>query len=343
MTIFHEMYGLYYRITEKLLRRGKLTEQEVYDTIAAEGFRDSMLFLPQKLLPQPDGSDWGLLCRDASGLFIPLTSHLPKMPLTLLQKRWLKAKLSDEKLRLFLNEDEYAAMEAALAEIEPLYHAADFRFTDQFQDGDAFADEAYQKTFRTVLAALRSGELADITFQSGHGSRIRQLYLPLALEYSQKNDKFRLHCRNVRSGRVTGGAVINLGRIERIRRTGIIPEQPHLLEKYFAARRCKEPVTVRVSTARNAVERFLMEFASYEKHTERNLETGECTVQLWYDRQDETELLIQLLSFGSVIEILEPPAFRAQAAERVAAQYALLFGTNENNERNDSYEVADCL
>ena len=51
-------------------------------------------------------------------------------------------------------------------------------------------------------------------------------------------------------------------------------------------------------------------------------------MQLWYDKQDETELLIQLLSFGPVLEILGPPAFRAQAAERVARQYALLFHDN---------------
>ena len=83
-------------------------------------------------------------------------------------------------------------------------------------------------------------------------------------------------------------------------------------------------MTVRVTTERNAVERFLMEFASYEKHTERDVETGTLTVQLYYDKQDETELLIQLLSFGPVLEILGPPDFRAQAADRVLRQYEML-------------------
>ena len=49
MTIFHEIYGAYYRITARLLRRGRVTRQDIADVTAQEGFRDSMLFLPQKL------------------------------------------------------------------------------------------------------------------------------------------------------------------------------------------------------------------------------------------------------------------------------------------------------
>lgn len=325
MTIFHEMYGLYYRITERLLRRKSLTERDVYAEVQNGGFRDSMLFLPQKLLPQADASDWGLLRRTEDGTLIPLTRNLPKMPLTLLQKRWLKAKLKDDKLRLFLSDDEYAALDAALSGIEPLYLPADFRISDCFSDGDCFSDKTYRENFRKALSAVRQGEIIEITFLSGRGRRIRQCYLPLAIEYSQKNDKLRLYCRVFREGRLVSGATVNLGRIEQIRKTGCFRKKPNTAASFFSLRRCKEPVTVRVTDARNGIERFMMEFASYEKHTERDRESGICTVQLWYDIQDETELLIQLLSFGPVIEILGPPEFRAQAAERVAAQYALLF------------------
>ena len=68
----------------------------------------------------------------------------------------------------------------------------------------------------------------------------------------------------------------------------------------------------------------MLEFASYEKHTVRNLETVEYTVELWYDQQDETELLIRLLSFGPVIEILGPQHLRQQAKLRIKRQAELL-------------------
>ena len=325
MTIFHEIYGAYYRITARLLRRGRVTRQDIADVTAQEGFRDSMLFLPQKLIPQADGSDWGLLRETADGAFEPVTKHLPERPLTLLQRRWLKAKLADPKIRLFLTDAEYDAIEAALAEPPPLFRPEQLRYPDQFSDGDCMTDPKYRAVFRIALHALRKGTAILLEYRTARGETQRQCCLPVAMEYSQKNDKFRLYCRRIRRGRLTGSTVFNLGRIRSIRMLRDAPENRQTRAQFFAGLRCAEPVTVRVTDERSGLARFLMEFAAYEKHTERDTETGSCTVQLWYDRSDETELLIQLLSFGPVLEILSPPDFRQKAAERVAAQYALLF------------------
>jgi predicted DNA-binding transcriptional regulator YafY len=96
------------------------------------------------------------------------------------------------------------------------------------------------------------------------------------------------------------------------------------MDDYFSSRKCDSPAVIKVTSERNGVERFMLEFASYEKHTVRDLETGEYIVELWYDKQDETELLICLLSFGPVIEILGPKPLREQAAMRVRRQAELL-------------------
>ena len=45
---------------------------------------------------------------------------------------------------------------------------------------------------------------------------------------------------------------------------------------------------------------------------------------LYYDPADETELLIELLSFGPVIRILGPERFLSQVRERVRRQHELL-------------------
>lgn len=326
MTLFHEIYGAYYRITARLLRRRCVTRQDISEAVARDGFRDSVLFLPQKLIPQADGSDWGLLREAADGSFAPVTQHLPERPLTLLQMRWLAAKLADPKLRLFLTDAQFDALAEALSGTAPLYQPEQLRYPDQFGDGDPMTDSGYRAVFRTALSALRSGKAVLLEYRTARGETHRHRCLPVALEYSQKNDKFRLYCRRIRSGKLTGSTVFNLGRILSIREMREAPENTQPLEQFFAALRCPEPVTVRVTDERSGLARFLMEFAAYEKHTERDTETGDCTVQLWYDRSDEAELLIQLLSFGPVLEIIGPPAFRQKAAERVAAQYALLFG-----------------
>ncbi len=67
-----------------------------------------------------------------------------------------------------------------------------------------------------------------------------------------------------------------------------------------------------------------MEFAAYEKRTEREEGSDTVTVRLWYDKKDETDLLIRLLSYGPVLEIADPPDIRAKAADRVRRQYRML-------------------
>ena len=324
MTIFSELYGAYFRIAAKLMKYASLTESDINSTIHNEGFRDSVLFLPQKLIPQKDTSDWGLFRRNSDGTIAPVTKKRPKSVITNLQKMWLKAKLSDPKIRLFLDDEVLSALKARLKDVKPLYLPSHFRYTDRFSDGDDYNSEVYRKNFRKVLDAVKSGEILEIAFTSGHGQRIRRKFLPLKIEYSAKNDKFRVYCQLIKYGKISDSGIINIGRIEEISGTGHFCTIPVNMNKYFAERKCTEPVTVRVTTERNAVERFFMEFAPYEKHSERDLTSGNCTVKLWYDKQDETELLIRLLSFGPVIEILGPPDFRQKVSERVMKQNELL-------------------
>lgn len=326
MNIFSEIYGAYYRTAARLLRSESVTEKDISKAISEEAFRDSMLFLPKKLIPQRDGSDWGLLRKNADGIFSPVTRHPPVSTLTLLQKSWLLAKLSDPKAGLFMKDSDTERLKSKLLDVKPLYTGKHFRLTDIFSDGDDYTDKSYRNIFRIILRAIKTKAILEVDFLSGHNNRRHHLILPIKLEYSRKNDKFRVYCYVFRKGKPSDSAVVNLGRINRVKYTGEHYSGNISLEKYFAARRSKCPVIVKVTPERNAPERFMTEFASYEKHTEINTETGECTIELWYDKNDETELLIRLLSFGPVIEIISPEHLRRQAAERIARQYELLFG-----------------
>ncbi|MDE5557040.1 MAG: WYL domain-containing protein, partial [Ruminococcus sp.] len=138
------------------------------------------------------------------------------------------------------------------------------------------------------------------------------------IQYSPKNDRFRILAFDILTERSN---IINIGRITEINSTGKIFQENISYEKYLSQ---SKSVTVYISNERNAPKRFFMEFAPYKKRTEYDNKTGKCTVQLWYDQPDETELLIRLLSFGAVIEIVSPPEFRRKAKERIDRQYQLL-------------------
>lgn len=322
MNIFSEIYGTYFRIAAKLLENEVTDEKTVRETVRREGFRDSVLFLPQKLIPNSE--DWGLFSRTSDGDLKRITKNQPVIMLTKLQKMWLKAKLSDPRIRLFIDDATLSALEKRLADIPPLYRGEQFRITDRFTDRDNFSDERYITNFRTALEAVKHRKIVYIEFVSGHGKRIRGKFVLLKMEYSPKNDKFRAYCYLLRNDRAKSSGIINIGRITNIVDTGRVFRTPVLIDDYFSSRKCSSPAVIKVTTARNGVERFMLEFASYEKHTVRDLETGVYTVELWYDKHDETELLIRLLSFGPVIEILGPQSLREQAKLRIKKQAELL-------------------
>lgn len=327
MNLFSEIYGAYFRIAARALSRGTVTDREVREIIAESGFADSMLFVPDKLIPDKSGySPWRLLKRDQDGALSSVLRNAPPKPLTTLQKRWLRSLLSDRRLRLFLSEEDCGRLSRRLADVKPLYDVRLFRFFDMYSDGDDYESEEYRLHFGRILSAVKAHELAEITFISRKSGEKRGEYLPLKLEYSSKNDKFRVLCVLFRNGRPASEVTINLGRITQVRLTGKIRRNKADINRYRDKTRCAVPVTVAVSAERNGIERFMTEFASYEKRSVYDMEAGKCTVQIWYDKQDETELLIRLLGFGPVLEILSPEGFRQEAARRVERQYSLLFG-----------------
>lgn len=327
MTLFSEIYGAYFRIASAVLERETVTASDLERIVAGEGFRDSVLFIPDKL--RPGEGSWGLLEDRGNGEWGRVTSNPPVTIVTELQKRWLKAKLSDPKMWLFLTDEELAELSGRLSDIVPLYSREQIRQVDTYSDGDDFTSPDYRRHFRDILTATKEKRIIYILFRTGSGKIQGRLFVPLKIEYSPKNDKFRVYCRNARRCGNSGNTVINIGRVIRTDLTDTEYPSDLRQDEYFSRIRCQEPAVIKVSQERSGVERFLMEFSSYEKRTGLDTETGDCTVTLWYDRTDETELLIRLLSFGPVVEILSPPGLRAQAAERVRKQYRLIYGGSD--------------
>ena len=93
MKLFSEVYGAYFRCAERTLSEGKVTEKRLREIVSQTAFRDSLLFIPEKLIPDKTGnSPWGLLRRSESGSLCSVLSKAPPRIITSLQKSWLKAR-----------------------------------------------------------------------------------------------------------------------------------------------------------------------------------------------------------------------------------------------------------
>ena len=296
--IFNEIYSAYYNAVAKIIAQiisGETGEKELNQIVCDNAFGESIL----TVLPSLKSEKWQLVRADMT---TPI-KHKPTMPLTLIQKQWLKAISLDPRIKLFGIEFN------GLEDVEPLFTSNDYVIYDKYGDGDPFEDEGYIERFRTILSALKAKQPLKIKTVNRKGNIISMTVMPQRLEYSEKDDKFRL----ISSGCRYGGT-INLARIvscEKCSGVGFTPQNPSVP--------IKKSVTLRIQDDRNALERCLLHFAHFEKRAER-VDSKRYLVHIKYDKDDETEMVIRILSFGPLVEVIEPNDFRKLIIERLQRQ-----------------------
>ena len=88
-------------------------------------------------------------------------------------------------------------------------------------------------------------------------------------------------------------------------------------EKPQAERR--KDLTLLITDERNALERAMLHFAHFEKQAERT-DGDKYILRLKYYENDETEIVIRVLSFGPCVRVLEPQSFVDLIKERLISQ-----------------------
>lgn len=297
--LFSEIYGKYYQAVAVILRHaseGTLTQKQLYKIVQDEAFGESMMTIPDALL----SGRWPLLNEKME---TPLTSS-PQMPVTTLQKRWLKALLLDPRIQLFGVED------TGLEKVEPLFRQEWLCYYDRYTDGDPFSDPLYIRNFQTICRALQEKKQLEVLFHDAKGNRHHTKLSPRYLEYSEKDDRFRLAAEGFRPW------IINLSRLQECR---ILEAAAYITGQPL---RNTQTVTIELTDDRNALERVLLHFSHLEKEVKK-LDDLRYRITLHYDEKDETELLIRILSFGPALYVTAPEAFRERIRNRLIKQCGL--------------------
>lgn len=296
--LFHEIYGSYYNAVAKILAiavEGELTEQKMKEICDEKAFSESFL----EIIPALKEERWKLITKD---LKIPLKNQ-PTMPLTELQLRWLKAISLDKRIRLFNVNTDF------LKDIEPLFNPEDYVLFDKYADGDPYEDEEYIKNFRAVLFSIKHKQKIAVEYASRKGNNRRIICIPVGLEYSEKDDKFRVVLSGCRFSNY-----INMAGIKDVEilcnANDFQTVKPEKKENYFIAELTDE---------RNALERVMLHFAHFKKEAER-IDKKHYRLKIYYDESDETELVIRVLSFGPFLKVTEPQNFVNLIKERLIRQ-----------------------
>lgn len=205
-------------------------------------------------------------------------------------------------------------------------------YYDRYENGDDFSSEEYRRSFRLIVEAAHSKKTVRFDYTSSKGKHGRAHCLPLKIEYSPKNDRFRLIALRCPFDKRSVIVRYRLDDIENVRisdayqndtvvgKTARISRETFIPESYDA-----EPVRLHIHNRRNALERAMLHFANYDKDTRQlNEDTWECCI--YYDSSVETELLIEILSFGPVVKVVGPDSFVNLIRERLKKQILLTSG-----------------
>ncbi|WP_430536049.1 WYL domain-containing protein [Listeria rocourtiae] len=309
MEIFNEMYGAYYRVVLEILRRRSgVSKQEMAAIVQQLGFDESGLHLLPQLTEQ-----WHLL-RERDGVYEPILKKDWVPVQGVLEKRWLKTILRDSRMGLFLGDSEIGELERELVDYEVLFDADSMWCFDQFRDGDAYLEPTYRANFGVVLQALEDKRELELAYQVREREMLRGTFLPYRLEFSEKNDRFRLLC--FRKGDLKP-FTMNVGKVMEVRIGASVdmalPE--HRAEMVV--------VTCHVVNHRNAVDRAMIHFADYKKKAFRTEREHVFELEIYCPTGDLTELVIQLLSFGPMMKVLGPERVVGEMKARLARQMAL--------------------
>lgn len=309
--LFSEIYSAYYNTVAAIIacsQKNELDSDSLYGIVKDSAFPESYLTIGSSL----ETGKWPLIKEDYSTNI----KNFPTMPLTLLQKQWLKALIFDKRFKLFVSPQVQSRLEKDLQDIEPLFEQKDFYLYDKYLDADPYDDEVYIKNFHTILDAVHQKKLIQVEYTGRFGQKDIFVCSPSKIEYSEKDDKFRIISKV--KNKVT---ILNVARIISCE---IIDEKNDVaISENGLPKKRRACVVLEIYDDRKAMERIMLAFAHFEKSA---IQVDENTYRLTinYDSFDETELVIRVLSFGPMVKVLEPENFVSLIKQRIEKQIQLM-------------------
>lgn len=295
--IFSELYSAYYNTVARIITAAfdkNTTEKDLDRIVSENAFSESVL----TIMPSLKSGKWKLLDDNLK----PLLKHEPTMPLTLLQKRWLKAISLDKRVKLF------DVQFPDLSDVEPLFTGDDYRIYDKYSDGDNFDDEGYIGRFRLIYYAVKNNLPIIARLNNRYGKEVTLRFFPKGFEYSEKDDKMRVIIDGCKYRQLNLGRIINC---QLYSGTKPFDEKPKAMQT--------KVLTLQITDERNALERVMLHFAHFEKQAER-IGDNKYLLHLKYYATDETEIVIRVLSFGPCVKVISPENFVGLIKERLEEQ-----------------------
>lgn len=245
-----------------------------------------------------------LFIEESDKLVAKIPNPVPIRP-TLVELQWLQALQDDPAAASLLKPTVLAKLKQQfpVTSNQPAYYFWRKFMTDNYQE--PFADENFTNNLRTILDALIQKKKIQYVNKLANGKKYAGIVAPFKLEYSPRNNRFRLIIWHPENKRLIKINVANLATVKLLEEK-VTSEEFQSAKNFIKAKRADTtPLVLQIQEKNNAVERCFHLFSSYD--IESHLESpGLYVLKVFYYDFDEAEIIDDLLSLGSAITVLEP-------------------------------------
>lgn len=259
------------------------------------------------------------------------------LPLTTLEIRWIKTILSDERIVCFFSERQLdfikVYMDTEYPEITPLPVNNLVNF-DKHIPIDSIEKLAEQSLITTLIKAINQKMLVDITYVTRYGKEIVGEFKPIVIEFSKRNNKFQAQMQSCENNRFYS---INLSQIISLT---IVPDEFEYfetLQNYEKHRELNErSVDIQFYDVRNTADRILTEFSPWKKYCEYDRETKIYTLHLFYQKDEELDLVVRLMGYGGNIHFVNKEhSIAREILRRYEKQRSIILERKMSTERGE--------
>ena len=241
------------------------------------------------------------------------------LPLTKIEIQWLKYCVNNSKAKLFLEENQLSKLKEIFTVEENDLPISSINYYDKFKSHNEIADtEIYIDNFKKIVKAFTDEKSVKINYKSVNNSAVTRLVNIGLIEYSNKDDKFRIYCKKEKS--------VSVYNLERINSVEILSDSYNRnsaeknIKNYILNQR--KEITLEFTNVKNIPDRLLTEFTPWEKLCTRLDDRYNVTIK--YDKQDSLEIVTRLLPYGKNIKILNDTGnVKSELENRIKKQLSM--------------------
>lgn len=249
-----------------------------------------------------------------------LSSSIDLLPLTSLEIQWMINILNHPLAKCFLGEEEIVHILEWLDDVE-LFDINTVVLHDQYIGVEEFYNSStFGVSIQKIMRAIRENRMVTIKYKSQYGRQSNYVCSPVYIEYSKRDNRIRVRA-------VSKSNTAKTFNLERILDVAILDETfnkvlaEDTIEKHLKENECE--LVIFFNETRNIPDRILTEFSCFKKKCVK-WGNGRYRMTLYYDKEDKREILVRLLSYGSLINVFDDTGdVRHELIERLENQLKL--------------------